>query len=110
MQRQNQTSENVQDHYDDSKNSYKYVVFVLVVYAVSFMALMVKYFRKSTHDRPRDADFLYNEFVKRDTFREKDAKARLGQKKMMVDALAEQLPLASIGITVEVPSDQQVTE
>ena len=35
---------NEEGYYDDSTNSYKYIVFVLVVYAVSFLALMIKYF------------------------------------------------------------------
>ena len=57
------------NYYDDSSNSYKYIIFVLVVYAVSFMALMVKYFRKSRQDSQTRDDFLYNEFIKRETFR-----------------------------------------
>lgn len=55
--------------YDDSGNSYKYILFVLVVYAGSFLALMLKYFRKS--DNKDDGDNLYEEFVKRDSFRTK---------------------------------------
>lgn len=106
------------NYYDDSSNSYKYIIFVLVVYAVSFMSLMVKYFRKSRQDSQTRDDFLYNEFIKRETFRcvkpyqssslvinaidsflrEKHLRENMGMKKMMVDALAQQLPIASIGI------------
>lgn len=61
-------------HYDDSPNSYKYIVFVLVVYAVSFMSLMVKYFWRTQHADGRGGytsreENLYEEFVKRDSFR-----------------------------------------
>ena len=56
-------------YYDDSSNSYKYIIFVLVIYAVSFMGLMVKYFWNS-HESKRYEN-LYDEFVKRDDFREK---------------------------------------
>ncbi len=54
-------------YYDDSANSYKYIIFVLVIYAVSFMALMMKYFWKS-HEGKRFEN-LYEEYVKRDGFR-----------------------------------------
>ena len=57
------------DGYDDSSNSYKYIVFVLVIYAGSFMALMVKYFWKSHEGK--NYENLYDEFVKRDSFKEK---------------------------------------
>ena len=72
----NRTLQTTQDIYDDSSNSYKYIVFVLIVYAVSFMALMVKYFHKSTTSTAlvtggiiTKEENLYDEFVKRDSFR-----------------------------------------
>ena len=61
-------------YYDDSSNSYKYIVFVLVVYAVSFLSLMVKYFWRSHESKKFDN--LYEEFVKRDSFRGKMEKDR----------------------------------
>lgn len=54
-------------YYDDSANSYKYIIFVLVIYAVSFMALMVKYFWKSHEGKKYEN--LYEEYVKRDGFK-----------------------------------------
>lgn len=80
-------------YYDDSSNSYKYIVFVLVVYAVSFMSLMVKYFWRS-HESKKFEN-LYEDFVKRDSFRGKMQKDRNAQEKR---GLARQIPLASIGI------------
>lgn len=56
-----------EEFYDDSANSYKYIVFVLVIYAVSFLALMVKYFWNAREGRHFDG--LYDEFVTRDSFK-----------------------------------------
>ena len=56
-----------EEFYDDSANSYKYIVFVLVIYAVSFLALMVKYFWNAREGR--HFDHLYDEFVTRDSFK-----------------------------------------
>jgi len=53
-------------YYDDSANSYQYIIFVLVVYAVSFLAIMVKYFRHSGEGNKEEN--LYEEFVKRERF------------------------------------------
>ena len=44
--------------YDDSANSYKYIVFILIIYAVSFLSLMVKYFWSG---KARRYDELYDQ-------------------------------------------------
>ena len=33
-------------YYDDSHNAYKYIIFVLLIYAVSFTGLMFNFFKK----------------------------------------------------------------
>ena len=45
-------------YYDDSANSYKYIVFILIIYAVSFLSLMVKYFWSG---KARRYDELYDQ-------------------------------------------------
>ena len=47
-------------HYDDSANSYKYIVFILIIYAVSFLSLMVKYFWSG---KARRYDELYDQVM-----------------------------------------------
>ena len=47
-----------EQRYDDSANSYKYIVFILIIYAVSFLSLMVKYFWSG---KARRYDELYDQ-------------------------------------------------
>ena len=47
-------------YYDDSANSYKYIVFILIIYAVSFLSLMVKYFWSG---KARRYDELYDQVL-----------------------------------------------
>ena len=49
-----------EQRYDDSANSYKYIVFILIIYAVSFLSLMVKYFWSG---KARRYDELYDQVV-----------------------------------------------
>ena len=49
-------------YFDDSANSYKYIVFILIIYAVSFLSLMVKYFWSG---KARRYDELYDQVLSR---------------------------------------------
>ena len=91
-------------YYDDSSNSYKYIIFVLVIYAVSFMGLMVKYFWRSQR-RLQDGlvreENLYDEFVKRDSFRGRMVKEKTAADKAEIMATAAPVPLKVCGALVE---------
>lgn len=60
-----------EEYFDDSSNSYQYILFVLVIYAISFLSLMIKYFFRSGDEDKTRMDNLYDEFVKRDSFKAK---------------------------------------
>ncbi len=71
-------------YYDDRENDYQYVVFILIIYALSFVTLMVKYFWSSQSHRQYSE--LYDEFVRRDGFRD--------QRKMLVATTMTRAALA----------------
>ena len=60
-----------EEHYVDSNdNAYLYILFVLMFYAFSIVVLMVKYIRKEREGSK--LEFYYNEFVKRDWYKDKN--------------------------------------
>ena len=55
---------------DSNDNAYLYILFVLMFYAFSIVVLMVKYIRKEREGSK--LEFYYNEFVKRDWYKDKN--------------------------------------
>ena len=56
--------------YDDKSNAWMYILFVLTFYAFSIVVLMVKYIRREREGAK--LEFYYNEFVKRDWYKDKN--------------------------------------
>ncbi len=55
---------------DDNGNAWMYILFVLMFYAFSIVVLMVKYIRREREGAK--LEYYYNEFVKRDWYRDKN--------------------------------------
>lgn len=60
----------VDGYYDDDSNAWMYILFVLTFYAFSIVVLMVKYIKREREGSK--LEFYYNEFVKRDWYKDKN--------------------------------------
>ena len=67
---QDEDSDEDNVHYDDKSNAWMYILFVLTFYAFSIVVLMVKYIRREREGAK--LEFYYNEFVKRDWYKDKN--------------------------------------
>lgn len=63
---------------DDSSDAYMYILFVLTFYAFSIVVLMVKYIRREREGAK--LEFYYNEFVKRDWYKDKNLYDKTGRR------------------------------
>ena len=66
------------ENFDDSGNAYMYILFVLTFYAFSIIILMVKYIRREREGSK--LEFYYNEFVKRDWYKDRNLYDRSGRR------------------------------
>lgn len=72
LQKENQV------YQEDSGNAYMYILFVLTFYAFSIVVLMVKYIRREREGSK--LEFYYNEFVKRDWYKDKNLYDKTGRR------------------------------
>ena len=71
---------NLQTRGQDNSNAWLYILFVLLFYAFSIVVLMVKYIRREREGSK--LEFYYNEFVKRDWYKDKTMYDNIGRKIM----------------------------
>ena len=70
LRKLDKNGQNEDKYVDDNGNAYMYILFVLTFYAFSIVVLMVKYIRKEREGSK--LEFYYNEFVKRDWYKDKN--------------------------------------
>ena len=69
---------NYNTRHQDNGNAYMYILFVLTFYAFSILVLMVKYIKREREGSK--LEYYYQEFVKRDWYKDKNLYDRLGRR------------------------------